>query len=67
MSVNVDVHAGLEVHLHALTPFILWDSFRKLSSPHMRDIEAFVQPSSALTCSISFRRGWAYSGLAARW
>ena len=47
-------------------PLYRWDSLRKLSSFHILPIAAFVHPSVAVIDSTSSRRGWMYSGLAAR-
>ena len=47
-------------------PSTRWLSRRKLSTLCILSIPAFVQPSSAITVSISWRRGSIYSGLARR-
>ena len=43
-----------------------WDSRRKLSILCILSIPAFVQPSSLITASTSWRRGSIYSGFARR-
>ena len=47
-------------------PSSRWVSRRKLSILCILSIPAFVQPSSAITASISLRRGSVYSGFARR-
>ena len=47
-------------------PSMRWLSRRKLSTLCILSIPAFVQPSSAIAVSISWRRGSTYSGLARR-
>ena len=47
-------------------PSSRWDSRRKLSILCILSMPAFVQPSSAITASTSWRRGSTYSGCARR-